>query len=73
MLEFLDLSRTDIGLIGLGILLILILLRMPIGIALVAVSFAGIWALIGIRPAWGILTAVPYDFGAKWSLTSVPM
>ena len=73
MLEFLDLSRTDIGLIGLGALLFLILLRMPIGIALVAVSFVGIWALVGIKPAWGILTAVPYDFGAKWSLTSVPM
>src|SRR6056297_105650 len=73
MAELLDLSRTEIGLLGLGILLLLILLRMPIGIALVAVSFGGIWALVGIKPAWGILTAVPFDFGAKWSLTSVPM
>ncbi|MEM7190465.1 MAG: TRAP transporter large permease [Pseudomonadota bacterium] len=66
-------TRTDIGLIGLGVLLFLILLRMPIGIALVAVSFVGIWALLNLKAAWGILTAVPYDFGAKWSLTSVPM
>lgn len=73
MLEFLDLSRTDIGLIGLAALLVLILLRMPIGIALVAVSFIGIWSLLNLRAAWGILTAVPYDFGSKWSLTSVPM
>lgn len=73
MLEFLDLGRTDIGLLGLSVLLFLILLRMPIGIALVAVSFVGIWALVGIEPAWGLLTAVPFDFGAKWSLTSVPM
>ncbi len=66
-------DRTEIGLLGVVVLLILILLRMPIGIALVAVSFGGIWALVGLTPAWGILTAVPYDFGAKWSLTSVPM
>lgn len=66
-------DRTEIGLVGIGVLLVLILLRMPIGIALVAVSFGGIWSLVGLKPAWGILTAVPYDFGAKWSLTSVPM
>jgi tripartite ATP-independent transporter DctM subunit len=66
-------DRTEIGLLGVVVLLLLILLRMPIGIALVAVSFGGIWALVGLTPAWGILTAVPYDFGAKWSLTSVPM
>jgi hypothetical protein len=59
VLEFLELSRTDIGLIGLGVLLILILLRMPIGIALVAVSFVGIWSLLNLRAAWGILTACP--------------
>lgn len=73
MLEFLEFSRTDIGLIGLGVLLILILLRMPIGISLIVVSFVGIWALLNLRAAWGTLTAVPYDFGSKWSLTSVPM
>ena len=66
-------DRTEIGLAGIAVLLILILLRLPIGVALVAVSFSGIWALIGLKPAWGILTAVPYDFGAKWALTSVPM
>ena len=37
------------------------------------VSFGGIWVLVGLKPAWGILTAVPFDFGAKWTLTSVPM
>jgi tripartite ATP-independent transporter DctM subunit len=66
-------DRTEIGLVGIAVLLILILLRLPVGVALVAVSFGGIWTLIGLKPAWGILTAVPYDFGAKWSLTSVPM
>ncbi len=66
-------DRLEIGLLGIAVLMLLILLRTPIGISLVAVSFAGIWALVGIKPAWGILTAVPYDFGTKWALTSVPM
>ena len=66
-------DRTEIGLLGVVILLLLILLRMPIGIALVAVSFSGIWAILGLKPAWGILTAVPFDFGANWALSSVPM
>ena len=62
-----------IGLIGLGILVVLLVLRFPIGIALILVSFGGIYVMIGSRPAWGILSAIPYDFAAKWTLSSVPM
>ncbi|MEC9345539.1 MAG: TRAP transporter large permease subunit [Pseudomonadota bacterium] len=62
-----------IGLLGIASLVLLLLLRMPIGIALILVSFCGIWVLVGQRPAWGILSAVPYDFAAKWTLSSVPM
>ncbi|ANK81900.1 MAG: C4-dicarboxylate ABC transporter [Rhizobiales bacterium NRL2] len=64
---------TEIGLGGIAVLLVLILLRVPIGISLITVSFGGIWMLLGPRPAWGILTAIPYDFASSWALTSVPM
>lgn len=64
---------TEIGLGGIAVLLVLILLRIPIGISLITVSFGGIWMLLGARPAWGILTAIPYDFASSWALTSVPM
>ena len=47
-------DRTEIGLIGIGVLLVLILLRIPVGISLIAVSFGGIWVLLGLKPAWGI-------------------
>ena len=57
-------DRIEVGLAGIGVLLILILLRFPVCVSLVAVSFGGIWTLVGLKPAWGILTAVPYDFGA---------
>ncbi|WP_339947455.1 TRAP transporter large permease subunit [uncultured Albimonas sp.] len=62
-----------VGLIGLGILVFLLLARVPIGLSLVLVSFGGIYALIGARPAWGMLASMPYDFTSKWTLSSVPM
>ncbi|EEB84664.1 TRAP transporter large permease [Roseobacter sp. GAI101] len=62
-----------IGLVGLAVLALLLLLRMPVGLSLILVSFTGIYILLGPRPAWGILTSVPYQFAAKWTLSSVPM
>ena len=66
-------TGAEVGLGGIALLLVLILLRIPIGISLITVSFGGIWVLLGARPAWGILTAIPYDFASSWALTSVPM
>lgn len=62
-----------LSLVALGALMGLLLLRVPVGVALGGVSFVGIWALIGPRSAWGILTSVPYDFVAHWTLSSIPM
>jgi len=45
----------------------------PIGVALGGLSFLGIWGIIGPKAAWGILTSVPYDFIAHWTLSSIPM
>jgi C4-dicarboxylate transporter, DctM subunit len=59
--------------VALAILVGLLLLRVPIGVALGGVSFVGIWVMIGSKSAWGILTGVPYDFIASWTLSSVPM
>jgi tripartite ATP-independent transporter DctM subunit len=51
----------------------LLVLRVHIGIALISVSTGGIWYLIGSRPALGMLSTLPYDFSASWTLSSVPM
>ena len=59
--------------VALASLLGLLLLRVPVGVALGGVSFIGIWIMVGSKSAWGILTAVPYDFIASWTLSSVPM
>jgi C4-dicarboxylate transporter, DctM subunit len=59
--------------VALAALVGLLLVRVPIGVALGGVSFVGIWVMVGAKSAWGILTGVPYDFIASWTLSSVPM
>lgn len=59
--------------IGLAALLGLLMLRVPVGVALGVVSLVGIWQIVGLRSAWGVLVAIPYDFVAHWTLSSVPM
>ncbi len=54
-------------------LLALLALRVPIGVALGSVSFAGIWHLRGLDVALGMLRSAPYDFLANWELSAIPM
>lgn len=54
---------------GLG----LVALRIQIGVALGIVSFFGIAAILNMKAAWGIVTAVPFNFVGDWNLTAVPM
>ncbi|MEM6440131.1 MAG: TRAP transporter large permease [Pseudomonadota bacterium] len=66
-------SEVEIGLWGLAVLIGLIALRVPIGIALIGVSFAGLWVLMGPRVAWGAISIIPYKFTSSWILSSIPM
>ena len=66
-------ESVTIGFIGLGVGLLLIAMRVQIGVALGVVSFVGIALLLNMRAAWGILTAVPFNFVGDWSLTAIPM
>lgn len=66
-------DRFDIGLIGVAVTFLLVLCRMPIGVALAATSFAGLWAMTNINAAFGMLKAVPYQFIANWSFSAIPM
>lgn len=66
-------SSEAIGIGGLITLVLLILIRVPIGISLVAVSFGGTWILVGERVAWGMLGVIPYSLASDWAMSSVPM
>ncbi len=63
----------EVGLWGVGGLLVLLALRVPVALALIAVSFGGIAWLLGLRPALGVVSNTPYSFVASWTMSAVPM
>ena len=66
-------SNIDIGFTAMGLLVVLLAMRIPIGLSLIVISFGGLWALIGWRGAYGMIGIVPYKFTANWVLSSIPM
>ncbi len=68
-----DVSNLDIGFIGIGAVLVLIALRIPIGVVLGGVSILGIMALRGPDVAAGLIKTIPFEFAANWSLSAIPM
>ena len=72
-MEAMVIDRVDIGLVGIISVLFMIAVRVPIGVSLGLVSFFGIWALTNLTAAWGIVTALPFNFVGNWSLSAIPM
>jgi tripartite ATP-independent transporter DctM subunit len=66
-------DRLYVGIAGIGVALVLIALRMQVGAVLGLVAFIGIAVITSMNAAWGILTAIPKNFIAQWSLSAVPM
>ena len=62
-----------IGILALAGMLVLIAFRVPIGASLIFVSFIGIWAIAGLRPAMSMISTIPYSSSASWTLSSIPM
>ena len=60
------------GLLGMLALLVLLILRIPIALAMIAVSGVGLWSMVGLRTSLGQLAARPYEFVDNWTLSSVP-
>lgn len=65
--------NVTMGLVAVAALFVLLALQVPIAVAMVAVSFVGVWAMIGLAPAIGVLANTPYEFIASWTLSAVPM
>ena len=57
-------SPVDIGLFCIGLLLLLLALRLPIGVALGLAAFTGIWWLRGQGAAFSLMGATTYQFVA---------
>ncbi len=66
-------TASTIGLIGIGGLTLLILLRMPIAFAMALVGFVGFWSVSGIKGALGVLGQSPYHTLAHYEYTVVAL
>ena len=62
-----------VGFIGIGVLFILLLSRMPIGLVMALVGFTGFAYLKGLEPALGLLRIVPYRTFADYGLSVIPL
>jgi tripartite ATP-independent transporter DctM subunit len=65
-------NELQIAGIFIAVLLVMILMRIPIGIALISVSFVGLWQMFNWNIAWGSLGIIPYNFANSWVLSSIP-
>jgi len=61
------------GLYGMIAALLLIGLRVPVAVAMGFVAFFGFAALTNFHAAWGMITAIPFNFIGNWSFSAVPM
>ena len=66
-------ERELIGAISVGIVLFLVAIRVPVGIAMGVVAFGGIWASISLSAGLGVLKAVPFEMVGDWNLSAIPM
>ncbi|WP_339948117.1 TRAP transporter large permease subunit [uncultured Albimonas sp.] len=66
-------SNLAVGLSAIPLLLLLMALRVPIAIALGAVSLGGLMLVRGTSATLSIFGDMPMEFGASWALSAVPM
>lgn len=66
-------SNLATGYFSLGALLVLIALRVPIGVALGGIAFAGLAMVANVNVAFALLTTVPFELIGDWALSAVPM
>lgn len=66
-------SSVTMGFVGLGAILALVGLRMPIAVALALVGVVGIAQITSWSTTFSFMESVPYDFSASWELSAAPM
>jgi tripartite ATP-independent transporter DctM subunit len=66
-------STLTLSLGSLGLILLLIGLRVPIGVSMGAVAFCGLWYLRNLNVALSVLRDTPFVFAASWDLSAIPM
>ncbi len=66
-------SETVIGLLGIGSMFLLMILRTPVGMAMLIVGYFGTWILNSPRAASALLTTETFSAVSNYNLTVVPL
>ena len=66
-------SNLTIGLLGVVVLLVVMLLRVPIGVSLALIGTCGYAAIDGWRKALTVIGSVPFELASAYSLSVVPL
>lgn len=66
-------NLTEIALIGIGIFLLLMFLKLPIGISMIVAGFIGICLTRGSNPAFTVLGSVTYRTATSQYLSALPL
>ncbi len=66
-------AREWVGAWGVGIVLLLVALRVPVGVAMGLVAFGGIGLAVNFNAALAILKSVPFEMVGDWNLSAIPM
>src|SRR5699024_8733425 len=62
-----------VGFISIGVMVVLLMLRVPIAVALGGVSLVGIYFMLGWGPMTGAAGNLTFDFVASWQLSAIPL
>lgn len=66
-------SGFEIAFAGIGVLLVLLVLRVPVGVAMLAVGMGGYWILAGWNPLLNLSKTAVYWRFANYDLAVIPM
>ncbi|WP_212523260.1 TRAP transporter large permease [Actibacterium sp. MT2.3-13A] len=66
-------SGALVGLIGILVLFVLLIVRIPVALAMFAVGFVGIWALKGLNAAMSLMASESFTLASSAELVVVPL
>jgi tripartite ATP-independent transporter DctM subunit len=66
-------TDTVIGILGIGGMFVLLALRVPVGMAMLAAGFFGTWVLNGQRSAVAVLSSETFSAVSAYSLVVIPL
>ena len=63
----------QLGITGIVVLLVLIFLQMPVGLAMALIGFTGMTIIAGIKPAFSLIANEPYAVAANYVYSVIPL